>query len=459
MKKYIKIIPLLITIFAFMSLWFLGGCGDDGSTSFISPTGATGATGATGSTDLHSLRVNVSHAGQAVTGFSIALNRTGSTASSSIEGSDSSGQGWYEFDNLFPGDYKGTITSDEFETRYFDVTVPVTGNEVSFTMGQWNAQGTGLTGTPNYEMWLSGISFGDSTAGWAVGGDYHTNTPVITHTSDGETWAPQTPASDPNYPYGWLNDVSFADSTTGWAVGNKTNGSYDDPMIMNTTDGSTWNVQTVPDVIDPNTTYTDEELLGVDFINTTTGWAVGHGSGTTIILNTTDGSTWNIQTPPSDPNCSELYDVDFVDSQNGWAVGSGILHTSDGGNTWTNQLPSYGYNFRCVHFIDSSRGWTAGYRTGIYTTTDGGTTWERTATEALVSYYIDSIYFTDEYTGWVTESSNNLAHKDIYSDWTEQHNIQGVGTPYLLDLFFIDSQNGWAAGYAGDYPCIIHYTE
>ena len=466
MKKHIKIIPLFIAIFAFMSLCFLGGCGDDGSTSFISTTGPTGATGATGPDNVYPLRINVSHGGQAVGEFEITLTRIGTSESSGIEDADSSGQGWYEFDNLLAGDYSGTITSETHETRYFGVTVPVTGNEVSFTMGQWALQDSGITTTAPQ---LKGVAFADSTTGWAVGWDTYTRVPLITHTTDGESWTPQTPPSDPNYPYSCLNDVSFIDSTTGWAVGNKYSGGTGlyAPLIINTTDGSAWNLQTAPNVIDPNTTYTYENLLGVDFIDSTTGWAAGYyrdpntSSYHPIIMNTTDGSNWNLQTAPTGSTGYTLSDVDFTDSQNGWAIGPKyILHTSDGGANWEIQSTvgnsSYPSETFKIHFLNSSTGWYCnGY--GIFKSTDGGATWQEENFQGIPSNYsgIQCFFFIDEETAWAAGEA--LGHKDIYSGWVEQYKIQGVTeNPYLRDITFPNSQTGWAVGNDG---VIIHYSE
>src|SRR5437660_8132005 len=72
-----------------------------------------------------------------------------------------------------------------------------------------------------------------------------------------------------------------------------------------------------------------------DFI----GWAVGDGG--TILHTSNGGSTWSPQTSGSN---SSLLGVAFPDATNGWAVGSPgtILHTSDGGSTWSPQTSGTG---------------------------------------------------------------------------------------------------------------------
>ena len=82
---------------------------------------------------------------------------------------------------------------------------------------------------------------------------------------------------------------------------------------------------------------------------------------------------------------SEFNDVHFISSTEGWAVGvqtspgttSYIVHTTDGGLTWTEQVapaaPPDGVTLTGVHFIDSSKGVAIGNYSsgsGYYYTTD-----------------------------------------------------------------------------------------
>jgi hypothetical protein len=52
----------------------------------------------------------------------------------------------------------------------------------------------------------------------------------------------------------------------------------------------------------------------------------------------------------------------LADTQNGWAVGGAgtILHTSDGGSTWSPQSSGYGRTIYSVTFLDAQNGWVAG---------------------------------------------------------------------------------------------------
>ena len=104
--------------------------------------------------------------------------------------------------------------------------------------------------------------------------------------------------------------------------------------------------------------------------------AVGdHGD----ILVSTKGEAWTdwaqVQTPVRSPFTA----VSFADTKNGWAVGhdATIVHTSDGGKTWTlqNFQPDLEKPFLDVLFIDNQHGFAIGAY-GLYKETlDGGQTW------------------------------------------------------------------------------------
>lgn len=75
-----------------------------------------------------------------------------------------------------------------------------------------------------------------------------------------------------------------------------------------------------------------------------------------------------------------FFDVDFITSTDGWVVGSGgsVLHTTDGGGTWSvRQLPLKYERLwlASVRFLDAARGWIAGDEGAIFSTNDGGETW------------------------------------------------------------------------------------
>jgi photosystem II stability/assembly factor-like uncharacterized protein len=68
-----------------------------------------------------------------------------------------------------------------------------------------------------------------------------------------------------------------------------------------------------------------------------------------------------------------LYGISFTDGNDGCAVGSsGILRTTNGGETWLLQLAAGSGTFRAVHFIGASVGTVVGDAGRIYRTITGG---------------------------------------------------------------------------------------
>ena len=98
--------------------------------------------------------------------------------------------------------------------------------------------------------------------------------------------------------------------------------------ILLSSDGSNWQQAMVPVQANLNSVY---------FLSKDLGWAVGHDA---TILHTTDGgNSWSLQqyAPQTD---KPLFDIIFFDKQNGIAVGAyGLFYrTTDGGNSWRQEF-------------------------------------------------------------------------------------------------------------------------
>ena len=176
-------------------------------------------------------------------------------------------------------------------------------------------------------------------------------------------------------------------TSSGWAISDDNFGSgVNAPLtVEHTTDGgATW----VPQYV-----YDNANLFAVDFINDTTGWASGdyqpsqNSNGLPGIFTTTNaGLTWSKEKLPAgapdmtglqfldanDAAVGTAYDQDYNATQ-GW-----VLHTTDGGKTWTS-LPGLAASLaETVYFSDADDGWIGGLN-GVYATTDGGSTWQQVA--------------------------------------------------------------------------------
>ncbi|HEX9970654.1 MAG TPA: YCF48-related protein, partial [bacterium] len=149
-----------------------------------------------------------------------------------------------------------------------------------------------------------------------------------------------------------------------------------------------------------------------------------------------------------------LKSVDFVDVSTGWAVGGGgtILKTIDEGSTWITQNSGVPGVLESVHFVDTKIGWTVGGNV-ILKTIDGGEIWIPKISGAGG---LESVFFIDSNIGWAVGGYMNYSTGVIYStiikttDGGENWVHQSSGTSRILNaVFFIDAKTGWAVGMDG----------
>jgi photosystem II stability/assembly factor-like uncharacterized protein len=139
------------------------------------------------------------------------------------------------------------------------------------------------------------------------------------------------------------------------------------------------------------------DYLGVDFIDSLTGWAVGaNGS----IIKTTDGGNKWKHIPSGVTNT--LTHVNTFDGNVIIAVGyqGKILRSSDGGGTWTSISGSAIQDLWRVQMINDSLGWISGRFSTLLKTTDGGLTWQSVSTGFPQDYW--SLDFLNENLGYIS---------------------------------------------------------
>ncbi len=142
-----------------------------------------------------------------------------------------------------------------------------------------------------------------------------------------------------------------------------------------------------------------------------------------------------------------LFSVNFPTESDGWACGRWgcILHTADGGKTWTRQKSGTDYTLTSIVFVDPNNGWAVGDGGTILHTGDGGKTWEKQ--ESPVPFYLMKVYFSTPLKGWiVTERTHILYTDDGGKKWSVQFKDQDF---ILKSLSFCDSLHGWAVGEYG----------
>jgi photosystem II stability/assembly factor-like uncharacterized protein len=137
-------------------------------------------------------------------------------------------------------------------------------------------------------------------------------------------------------------------------------------------------------------------LNSVSCVDDNNCWAAGEGYNGWQILHTADGGqTWTQQSEPAGYSTGAPASIYFVDDNNGWAVGGGawnttggncgwhVIHTTDGGQTWLPQADPYGCGwnnwteavFNSVRFVDANHGMAVGGDGLTLHTSDGGQTW------------------------------------------------------------------------------------
>ena len=157
----------------------------------------------------------------------------------------------------------------------------------------------------------------------------------------------------------------------------------------------------------------------------------------------------------------DLNTVYFADSKRGWVAGDGglVLHTADGGRTWSPQRVETRDGVNDIYFRDKEDGYLlAGDR--IFTTEDGGATWRmssrfQSATFGGADPELYSVRFTSKKRGWIVGSLSRgdrvidslvLYTDDGGSSW------QRLRVPVqdeLIHLDFDGDKRGWIVGAGG----------
>jgi phosphodiesterase/alkaline phosphatase D-like protein len=166
------------------------------------------------------------------------------------------------------------------------------------------------------------------------------------------------------------------------------------------------------------------------------------------VIHTGDGgASWSLQSSTL-PNT--LRGVSFSSSLVGTAVGlSGlILRTTNGGSTWSTQTSGTTYDLNGVVFTDDNTGWAVGYE-GIFHTVNGGSTWTKQASasgeqQVGVSFTSSSVGNSIGAYGEVQRTANGG------SSWSLQ--TEGIAA-YNNDVAFFDANNGTIVAAAG---IIVH---
>lgn len=198
-----------------------------------------------------------------------------------------------------------------------------------------------------------------------------------------------------------------------------------------------------------------DELYAMVFADREVGWGVG----TRGLHRTTDsGATWTLVEAPV--RMTAIYSSSRTEV---WAVGdlSTVLHSSDGGERWTQQslyrgMSQYGgtAQFLAVQFVNPAQGWVSGTDGLVFYTGDGGRMWQKQITPFSRFTALSALSFIDDREGWVvgTRYLDSKYHavvlhtEDGGRHWTSQ--IEGI-SDMLLDVQGLSNGRAWAVGSRG----------
>jgi photosystem II stability/assembly factor-like uncharacterized protein len=202
------------------------------------------------------------------------------------------------------------------------------------------------------------LSFSDQRNGWAAGWGG-----VIYHTDDGGlSWSKQNSGTTVD-----LWKIFFVDATHGWATGGRTGSKWHSVMLATNDGGTSWKTLS---------NESDLTLHDVTFVDECRGWGLDMRK--RKVVHTNDGGqTWTTQV-----ELEKSYDsMFFLNSDEGWLVGEAVVHTNDGGQAWNVQTADeFAYSLRKAIFADNLRGWAIGDskegKPSVFRTSDGGSTWQ-----------------------------------------------------------------------------------
>lgn len=182
------------------------------------------------------------------------------------------------------------------------------------------------------------------------------------------------------------------------------------------------------------TLYKDTEM-------TTTIWETNVGE---VTLPPLEEGVWEISISTS----PTTYSVFAVNSNVVWAVGNSIIiHSVDGGNTWTRQFNLSGHGaFGCVSAVNETVAWAGGeFDAVIHHTQDGGSTWTKQDNLSLLETL--GMCAVDATTLWALGPGGKIFYTtDSGTSWVSQNS--GV-TEHLYDISAVNTSTAWAVGANG----------
>jgi photosystem II stability/assembly factor-like uncharacterized protein len=267
---------------------------------------------------------------------------------------------------------------------------------------------------------LSSVWFIDSVNGFVTGA----NGTVLKTTNGGLNWIPQSIGTNMNF-----SSMYFPSSNTGFIVGGNL-------LVKTTNTGMNWNLY--------STIYMNAR--SVFFIDNYIGFVAGSDTGGIIYKTDNGGLNWFFMQRFDTCFINQLF---FVNTNTGFALGHTLnnvqilFKTTNGGYNWLTILIVNGIyaQFNCLFFNNIQTGYMAG--SVILKTTDSGMSWNQNNFGNTIN-----IYFPNINTGY-TCGNNGTINKTSNAgvNWFPQQNTATNNT--LSSIFFINDHIGFSVGFNG----------
>ena len=326
----------------------------------------------------------------------------------------------------------------------------------------WEVLGVGVS--PHYDM-----HFLDAGKGWVAG----TGGRIRYTENGGESWTTRDAGTELD-----LYAVHFLDEETGWVAGEQ-------GLILHTDDGGeSWHAQD---------SETDETLRALHFSASGEGWVAGLGSTIRHHALVDDGGDngngpdlpegWNAHQVEEHldggviiPVFGAITDLFPLDAAVGWMIiEQRVLGTTDGGDTWSRlyERPD-ARSLNAMHFVDDEHGWLVGgvnidQGPLIVHTDNGGETWAEQSVASYPDpnqfYDLHDVFFADSQIGWAVGTATILHTSDGGETWSVQADYTAPGSGNVSSLngvHFIDGQTGWAVGmgrFSSEPGALLHTTD
>ena len=238
-----------------------------------------------------------------------------------------------------------------------------------------------------------------------------------------------------------LNQVDFHDENTGYV------GGLSGTLLKTTNGGTLWETLNCP---------TNERLRSISVVNENVFFfTAGENVGAYYLYKSTDGG--NSFQELTIPNNEDPYSVEFIDTQIGFvsARSGGIFKTTNGGNTWYSVS---NYNIKSTQFINSQVGYAASVN-AIYKSTDGGENWSLKFHSSMANVgtvQFKPMYFSSEGKGHIGSefygqllSTNDAWQNHIYHQFNYTIN----------SIFFTSDLVGYITEYANPENRILKTTD